>query len=145
MKERQPYDLVTDFLKAQPDFVIVDGFSFTHELGLKYLTLCQDFQKEFYFKLIVITDDEKCRTDFDVMVQIKPFDEGQVLKFLPELGHLLHEITDHWDRNAAVLKRLKTLMKEGTLTEEGLKMLIGQNFKIGKKDTDSDTGELIEN
>ncbi|OXA61351.1 uncharacterized protein LOC118436052 [Folsomia candida] len=139
MKERQPYDLVTDFLKAQPDFVIVDGFSFTHELGLKYLTLCQDFQKEFYFKLIVITDDEKCRTDFDVMVQIKPFDEGQVLKFLPELGHLLHEITDHWDRNAAVLKRLKTLMKEGTLTEEGLKMLIGQNFKIGKKDTDSDT------
>lgn len=55
-KGQEPYDLVMNVLKAQPDLVILDGFSCTHEVGREYWTLCQNFQKELYFKLIVINN-----------------------------------------------------------------------------------------
>ncbi|XP_021965057.2 uncharacterized protein LOC110860321 [Folsomia candida] len=142
----QPYDLVIKLLNSQPDFLILDGFSLANELWEEYFTLCQKFQKEYYYKMIVITDETKGWGDFDLAIQIKPLEAEQVLKFAPELNNFPNGIADFCGGNPAMLKVFKRLANDGKLTEEGTKLSMIQNFKSSIRRTHaiSDTNRTFQ-
>lgn len=134
---RRTYDLVITLINSQPDFVVLDGFSLAHKACGKYFAYCQKFQKEYYYKLIVITEDKEECADFDLAIQIEPFDADQALKFVPQASTFPHEIIEYCDGNAALLNIFRRLVHDGKLNESD-RMWMTQNFKTHLR-----TSELI--
>ncbi|OXA48766.1 hypothetical protein Fcan01_16632 [Folsomia candida] len=130
---RRTYDLVITLINSQPDFVVLDGFSLAHKACGKYFAYCQKFQKEYYYKLIVITEDKEECADFDLAIQIEPFDADQALKFVPQASTFPHEIIEYCDGNAALLNIFRRLVHDEVYSPQSPAKILSRLVALGAK------------